>query len=155
MRRPLPLGILLFVLATLVATAPAQAADKPKPGSVYRNGPSGRYLLGGTWHQRADPQDAGLAQRFQRQEALTGWTPTTVPSASNAGVFTPESYIGTVHWYRKDFRLPRAARSSKWVLRFESVNYRARVWLNGKPLGTHVGSYLPFELRAKSIRRAE
>ncbi len=48
----------------------------------------------------------GLAQRFQRQEALTGWTPTTVPSASNAGVFTPESYLGTVHWYRKDFRLP-------------------------------------------------
>ena len=76
-----------------------------------------------------------------------------MPSASNAGVFTPESYLGTVHWYRKDFRLPRASRSSKWVLRFESVNYRARVWLNGKPLGTHVGSYLPFELRAKSVRR--
>ena len=47
--------------------------------------------------------------------------------------------MGTVHWYRKDFRLPRASRASKWVLRFESVNYRARVWLNGKPLGTHVG----------------
>ena len=140
-------------LATLVASTAAQAADRPKPGSVYRDGPSGRYLLGGTWHGRPDPQDLGLTQRFQLQEALTGWTQTTVPSASNAGVFTPESYLGTVHWYRKDFRLPRASRSSKWVLRFESVNYRARVWLNGKPLGTHVGSYLPFELRAKSVRR--
>ena len=153
MRRALPLGLLLFGLATLVATAPAEAADRPKPGSVYRDGPSGRYLVGGTWHQRPDLQDVGLAQRFQRQESLTGWSQTSVPSASNAGVFTPESYLGTVHWYRKDFRLPRASRSSKWVLRFESVNYRARVWLNGKPLGTHVGSYLPFELRAKSVRR--
>ena len=61
--------------------------------------------------------------------------------------------MGSVHWYRKDFRLPRASEASKWVLRFESVNYRARVWLNGKPLGNHVGAYLPFELRAKSVRR--
>ena len=76
-----------------------------------------------------------------------------MPNASNAGDFSDQSYLGTVHWYRKDFRLPRASKDSKWVLRFESVNYRARVWLNGKPIGTHVGAYLPFELRGKSIRR--
>ena len=153
MRRVIPLGTLLCGLATLLAAAPAHAADRPKPGALYHDGPSGRYLVNGTWYQRPDSQDAGIAQRLQRQESLAGWTRTTVPSASNAGVFTPESYIGTVHWYRKDFRLPRASSSSKWVLRFESVNYRARVWLNGKPIGTHVGSYLPFELRAKSVRR--
>ena len=28
-----------------------------------------------------------------------------------------------------------APSSSSWVIRFESVNYRSRVWLNGKPLG--------------------
>ena len=84
---------------------------------------------------------------------MPGWAPTTVPNASNAGDFSNASYLGSVHWYRKDFRLPRASEASKWVLRFESVNYRARVWLNGKPLGAHVGAYLPFELRAKSVRR--
>ena len=83
------------------------------------------------------------------QESLAGWAPTTVPNASNAGDFSNASYMGSVHWYRKDFRLPRASEASKWVLRFESVNYRARVWLNGKPLGNHVGAYLPFELRAQ------
>jgi beta-glucuronidase len=145
--------MLLCALATVVASAPAHAADRPQPGSVYRDGPSGRYLLGGTWYQRSDAADTGIRERFQRSPGLAGWTRTSVPSASNAGVFTNESYLGTVHWYRKDFRLPRASRLSKWVLRFESVNYRARVWLNGKPIGTHVGAYLPFELRAKSVRR--
>jgi len=145
--------MLLCALATVVASAPAHAADRPQPGSVYRDGPSGRFLLGGTWYQRPDAADTGIRERFQRSPGLAGWTRTSVPSASNAGVFTNESYLGTVHWYRKDFRLPRASRLSKWVLRFESVNYRARVWLNGKPIGTHVGAYLPFELRAKSARR--
>ena len=54
---------------------------------------------------------------------------------------------GTVGWYRKDFRLPSAARGLAWIVRFESVNYRTRVWLNGKPIGKHRGAYLPFELR--------
>src|SRR5687768_13549022 len=149
-----PLGIaLLCALIVGVAASPAAAADQPNPGSIYRDGPSRRYLLGGTWHHRADPSDAGVAQRLQRQESLAGWSTTTVPNASNAGNFSNESYIGTVHWYRKDFRLPRASALSKWVLRFESVNYRARVWLNGKPLGLHVGAYLPFELKAKRVRR--
>jgi beta-glucuronidase len=143
-------------LCLLVAGAfgvPARAADRPKSGALYYSGPSGRFLLGGTWHHRADPTDTGVQQRFQRQKGLGGWSRTSVPHASNAGNFSPESYLGTVHWYRKDFRLPRASAASKWILRFESVNYRAKVWLNGKPLGHHVGSYLPFELRAKSVRR--
>jgi beta-glucuronidase len=144
---------LLCALLACIAASPATAADRPKPGSVYRDGPSGRYLLDGTWYHRADPTDVGLAQHLQQQESLAGWATTTVPNASNAGDFSNQSYMGNVHWYRKDFRLPRAAEASKWMLRFESVNYRARVWLNGKPIGLHVGAYLPFELRAKSVRR--
>jgi len=33
------------------------------------------------------------------------------------------------------------------VLRFESVNFHATVWLDGHLLGTHDGEYLPFEFR--------
>ncbi|HUE26735.1 MAG TPA: glycoside hydrolase family 2 TIM barrel-domain containing protein, partial [Solirubrobacteraceae bacterium] len=32
-----------------------------------------------------------------------------------------------------------------WIIRFESVNYRASVWLNGHLIGGHAGAYLPFE----------
>jgi beta-glucuronidase len=67
---------------------------------------------------------------------------------------------GYVGWYRRDFVLPRnvfaryvplAAR--RWIVRFESVNYRARVWLNGRLLGGHTGAYLPFEFELTGLRR--
>ncbi len=38
-----------------------------------------------------------------------------------------------VGWYRKDFRFPSNSGSLSWVVRFESVNYRSQVWLNGRP----------------------
>ena len=53
---------------------------------------------------------------------------------------------GGVGWYRKDFALPNRAARCDWAVRFESVNYRSQVWLNGRPSGTHRGAYLPFEL---------
>ena len=55
--------------------------------------------------------------------------------------------LGSVAWYRKDFRLPDRRSRMNWVVRFESVNYRSRVWLNGRPIGRNTGAYLPFELR--------
>ena len=39
------------------------------------------------------------------------------------------------------------------MLRFESVNYRATVWLNGRRVGSHTGGYLPFEVPGRGLRR--
>ena len=89
----------------------------------------------------------GLAQRLQRSTGTAGWTPVTVPNAWNART-TPTASL------RRRRRLvpqglPAAQRAKRlaWVVRFESVNYRARVWLNGQPIGTNTGAYLPFEFR--------
>jgi beta-glucuronidase len=64
-----------------------------------------------------------------------------------------KSYLGSVWWYRRDFEAPSAAAGTTWILRFESVNYRATVWLNGHRIGSHEGGYLPFEVKARGIRR--
>ena len=53
----------------------------------------------------------------------------------NLGDDSPASMIGGVGWYRKDFTVPEASKALEWAVRFESVNYRSRVWLNGKPRG--------------------
>jgi beta-glucuronidase len=149
----LPRFLLLLCCSGLFLSPAANAAQTPKAKALYRDGPSGRFLLGGTWYQRSDPTDQGVAQSFQAQKSTSGWSLTSVPKAINAQVFSIESYMGSVHWLRKDFKLPKARSNAKWILRFESVNYRAKVWLNGRAVGSHVGAYLPFELRAKGIKR--
>jgi len=142
----------VVALCLLLLSSPAVAATTPKPKALYRDGPTGRYLLDGNWYHRADPADQGTKLAWQRSTTASGWLTTHVPVAVNAGDFSLQSYTGVVHWFRKDFKVPRASRDADWIFRFESVNYRAKAWLNGRPIGQHVGAYLPFEFRAKGIR---
>jgi beta-glucuronidase len=125
--------------------APAPAGQTPVEGALYHDGPTGRYLLGGQWLFRLDG-GVGLSQGFERQVSTAGWQPVGVPNAWNATDQSRASFDGTVAWYRKDFRLPPAATGVAWLVRFESVNYRASIWLNGQPIGGHAGAFLPFEL---------
>jgi beta-glucuronidase len=148
----------LALVASGVAYAQAQApvpyvAQPPTKGALYRDGQTDRYLLGGTWLYRADPGDIGNAQGWWRNVAATaGWSPVSVPNAYNAGDFSAASMAGSVGWYRRDLTLPSGAfaryvpvADRSWIVRFESVNYRATVWLNGRQIGSHTGAYLPFE----------
>jgi beta-glucuronidase len=143
-----PLIIALALLAIAPAAAPAaRAADGITRGTLYHDAPDNRYLLGGEWLFRLDTAGVGLNQGFQREAARDGWTPTTVPNAWNAGDNSVASMTGTVGWYRKDFHLPDRRSRMSWLIRFESVNYRSKVWLNGRPLGRNTGAYLPFVMR--------
>jgi beta-glucuronidase len=142
----LPKILLLTVLALAATAAPAaaqSAVSTPSAKTLYKNGPSGRYLMDGTWLRKLDNRQSGP----QRERGTRGWTRVTVPNAWNAGDDSDASFAGGVGWYRKDFRLPSRSRALSWVVRFESVNYRVRAWLNGRRIGTNRGAYLPFELR--------
>jgi beta-glucuronidase len=156
-RRRLPYLPLVALALALIGPARALADGAAPPPAPYAvetpsarphaiEGQDGRHLLGGAWLVRMDPTNAGLAQRLYAQGSTAGWSATTVPSAWNAGDDSQASFDGAVAWYRKDFRVPSRARALAWIVRFESANFRATVWLNGRKLGDHVGGYLPFEL---------
>ncbi|HEV2774118.1 MAG TPA: beta galactosidase jelly roll domain-containing protein, partial [Solirubrobacteraceae bacterium] len=152
LRLPAPLLPLLAIVAvaTLCPASPAAAAapaDGITRGTIYQDGPDNRYLLGGEWLFRRDDAGVGLRDAFQRRPARDGWAALTVPNAWNVGDASVASMTGTVAWYRKDFRLPDARARMDWLVRFESVNYRARIWLNGVAIGRNTGAYLPFDLR--------
>jgi beta-glucuronidase len=151
--RTLPLVAALALLLPAHAFAAVAPAAAPTAKVLYHDGYTGRYLLDGPWYFRLDPLDQGLVVGLPRQASLAGWTPVTVPNAWNANDLSEASQRGTVGWYRKDFRLPKAAPGVTWVVRFESVNYRARVYLNGRQIGTHEGAYLPFELALTNARK--
>ena len=55
--------------------------------------------------------------------------------------------------FAKSFDIPRKSRSARYILRFESVYYRAEVSLNGVSLGSHDGGDAPFEFDATSAIR--
>jgi beta-glucuronidase len=144
--RLLALSIALLSGA-MACAAPALAADGITRGTIYHDGPDNRYLLGGDWLFRLDTAGVGQRRRFQRQATTDGWTRTTVPNAWNVGDNSVASMTGTTGWYRKDFHLPDRRARMDWLVRFESVNYRSTVWLNGTPIGRNTGAYLPWSLR--------
>jgi beta-glucuronidase len=143
-----PGRVLLACCAVLFAATVSPSTSQ----AVYRDGPSGRHLLERGWYDRPDPAFTGIQDGFQSAASLAGWRRARVPMAANAGDFSPASYTGFVHWYRDDFTRPAGGGGASWTVRFESVNFRATVWLNGRLLGKHVGAYLPFELPANGIR---
>ena len=151
---------MLAVTAAARADAPSYGAEIPVKGALYRDGPTERYLLDGAWLYRADLADVGVEQGLWRDQPGTdGWTPVSVPNAYNASDHSRASMVGWVGWYRKDFLLPAGAFAAAtptsdehWLVRFESANYRASVWLNGHRLGAHTGGYEPFELELRGLR---
>lgn len=144
LRRCLPL-VVLALLALPASPALAQG-DGVVARTLYKTGNSGRYLVDGQWWFRSDPGDDGAAQGFARSTSTTGWTAVTVPNAWNAKDYSDASFKGGVGWYRKDFHLPSSAAGLTWILRFESVNYRSQIYLNGHQIGKHTGAYIPFEV---------
>ncbi|KXJ11682.1 Beta-glucuronidase [Exaiptasia diaphana] len=60
-----------------------------------------------------------------------------------------KNFVGWV-WYERQFYIPMAwsaqVDSLRIVLRFGSVNYYCKVWLNGNEITSHEGGHLPFEV---------
>ncbi|HEX6026921.1 MAG TPA: glycoside hydrolase family 2 TIM barrel-domain containing protein [Solirubrobacter sp.] len=134
------------LVAALVWATPADeprrtsAAARPAGGPPMAfGGPTGRRALDGDWVVR-------LGRGGSPDGRFDGRT-VRVPYSPNARNLTSlESYRGTIAWYRTTFTL---AASGDYAIRFESVNHRARVWLDGAPGARHTGAYLPFEVRRR------
>jgi hypothetical protein len=116
------------------------------PPAIYA-GPSGRAELDGLWRYRRDPHDVGLRSGWQRG-GFGGKLvkPPFVPDAAKIrGAAGIANFHGTVGWYRTHLDVPVAR---TYAIRFESINHKALVYLDGKRVGTHTGEYLPFEIKA-------
>jgi hypothetical protein len=136
----------LSVLACVALASAAAAAEAPLAQQLIFEGPGGRVPLA-QWVMHRDPADSGLARGFSRG-GFSG-TKVTVPNVVNpipySGRAGGRNYQGSVAWYRTTFQAPVAGR---YALSFQSANYRAEVWVDGRSLGAHRGSYLPFQMRA-------
>ncbi len=136
-------------IATVIACAAfatsVAAAEAPPRQSLIFEGPGARTPLT-QWTLRRDAANTGLAHGWARG-SFTGTT-VSVPNVVNptpySGRAGGRNYLGSVAWYRTAFQAPATGR---YELDFHSANYRAEVFVDGKLLGTHRGSYLPFAMQ--------
>jgi beta-glucuronidase len=133
---------------------PELVVEQPSGKPLIYEGQTTRQLLGGTWYFRLDELFAGDTERWYEQDDLAGWTAIRVPHNWNAEDTTLDK--SSVGWYRKEFTLPKVpkedAKRTFWKLRFEGINYRSKVWLNGKAIAASTG-YFPFEATLDGLRK--
>jgi beta-glucuronidase len=75
-----------------------------------------------------------------------------IPGAWNAAEPGLRYYDGLI-WFQRKFKAA-ALDGRRAFLRFEAVNYRAHVYLNGKEVGKHEGGFTPFVLEVSGALRA-
>jgi Concanavalin A-like lectin/glucanases superfamily/Glycosyl hydrolases family 2, sugar binding domain/Glycosyl hydrolases family 2 len=74
--------------------------------------------------------------------------------------FAPESPLSGIGreddwgWYRREFTVPASWRGQHVQLNFGAVSWQARVYVNGKLAGSHVGDYDSFSLDITSLLNA-
>jgi len=109
-----------------------------------------RYLfdLGGLWSFQLDPQEIGEKDGWFR--ALPAPRSIAVPASWNEQFEDTRDYLG-VAWYLKRIVVPPSWRGQKIMLRFGSATYAAKVWIDGKPVGSHLGGHLPFEFDISAL----
>ncbi|HEX4344366.1 MAG TPA: glycoside hydrolase family 2 TIM barrel-domain containing protein [Solirubrobacteraceae bacterium] len=156
------IGVLLTALlaggAWFVAVSSSSASPDPAPDTVVLSpqggpptiyeGPGDRAQLSGLWRFRKDPDDVGLDQGYQTgkfagQLVRVPYVPDATKISGRKGLY---NFKGSIGWYRTHIEVPT---DGTYAIHFESVNHRARVYVDGKLVGKHKGEYLPFDVRVQ------
>ncbi len=153
MRRLLP----IFLLAAM-----AQSQTPPAPLLANVTGHK-TTSLNGAWHIIIDPLESGLNAEYFRnrkpkdQRDLVEYDFDTSETLTVPGDWNTQKekllfYEGPL-WYEKSFTYAKREHTRIFVY-FGAVNYRARIYLNGEPLGEHEGGFTPFDFEATKLLRS-
>lgn len=137
---------LLAMPIALFAQVPR--AEHPQPDAFRADW----VTLNGPWQFEIDEQGDGESRGLVSGKDLP--LTITVP-------FCPESKLsGISHygfmkhtWYRREFEVPQSMQGKRVRLHFGAVDYQARVWVNGRLAGSHVGGSVPFDFDISQLLR--
>jgi beta-glucuronidase len=171
------LKALLGAACALIMLAPL-GASASSPTLTRADNREGQDLSG-TWHYSVDPYRDGQAgfhrgapglghRRYEDVDvdALLKAKPTALyeyDMDQSPTAVLPQGWIGHdatlrfyqgLMWYERRFDAPALKPGQRAFLRFEAVNYAAKVYLNGKAVGEHEGGFAPFSMEVTDILRA-
>jgi len=141
-------GVLVVVSSAISEAGGTPVVLAPHGGdpTIYA-GPGDRAQLDGLWRVRVDRTANGLDKGYQAGNYGGGelvrlpYVPDATKISGRRGI---TYFRGSVAWYRTKLTVPT---DGTYAIRFESVNHRAQVFIDGKRVGTHTGEYLPFEVK--------
>lgn len=146
----------LVVVAVAWFVAVSSASPDPAPGTIVLQpqggpptiyaGPGDRVQLDGLWRFRKDPDNTGSDKgwetgNFAGQLVHVPYVPDATKISGKKGLY---NFQGSIGWYRTHIDVPT---DGTYAIHFESINHKARIYLDGKLVGTHKGEYLPFDVR--------
>ena len=116
--------------------------EHPRPDRVREPWQS----LNGRWRFAFDGQLRGEHERWYRPEIDHPFgqrIAVPFPWESQLSGLARKDYLGA-GWYRREITLPIAWKGKRVWLNFGAIDWHARVWIDGRPVGEHVGGYTPF-----------
>ncbi len=145
--------ILLFFTVSFLNASENQVAVSSSRSVLSLNGAWNIIIdpyENGYYSYRYTPRQDGFFQdkKQSHKSELIEYNFDTSPTLQVPGDWNSQRdelflYEGCV-WYRKKIEL-QAIKSKRYFIRFGAVNYHARVYLNGRELGTHTGGFTPFQ----------
>ena len=125
---------------TCVEAPPQMPRLTPQPVSVTGIDKL-QVSLNGTWHFNPKPP-----KDFYSTDAPTSpsWANIQVPGEWVMQGFTVAK--DTAAGYRRQFNIPTGWKGQRIKIRCDAVYSDARVWVNGRMAGQHIGGFTPFEL---------
>ncbi|MGA8066411.1 MAG: glycoside hydrolase family 2 TIM barrel-domain containing protein [Terriglobales bacterium] len=154
--------VLLLTLLFLTVPLAAQAPHAPLLANVSSRKTKS---LNGAWHIIVDPLESGLGSKFYRNRKpkdksdlveydFDASETLNVPGDWNTQKEKLLFYEGPI-WYERTFSYSEHEHARVFA-HFGAVNYRARVYLNGEPIGEHEGGFTPFDFEVtKSLHDGE
>ena len=153
MKTPRIIKYITIICFASIANIYAQDIEKlESPYYIYPRSGSQHIDLSHDW--QLSPMDApvGNISEVKNNEWITVAYPTSVQMAHfKAGKLgDPYKHLNAkehekleqkVWYYKKDFTLPNSAKGNNVILNFDGIDYFAKVWLNGKLLGSHCGIF--------------
>ena len=146
-----------LALATVLLAATCFSAQSDPPTALANVRGRAGISLDGTWNTIVDPYETGLGSHFYENSRpktkgdLLEFDFEHSPKLHVPGDWNTQResllfYEGPI-WYQRNFSYHKRS-GIRDFLYFGAANYFARIWLNGKKLGEHVGGFTPFDFDA-------
>lgn len=140
MRRNRFLFSAVFTCWCFVSPSAVNAAASGAPHTTQSTS-----LAGSDWHLAIDGANTGVKEAWFATPPFAGSKRTSVPGVIQD---TFHNYHGYAWYWREFAASAKPHAEGRSLLRFQAVDYKAEVWVNGQYLGVHEGSETPFEMDA-------